>query len=421
MIMFRPLAALAAFLLLLAMPWSARAELMARDHVPAATVLFPHFEVDLDNPDGANTLLTWTNASATAILTNVTVYSDLGVPAVSFNTYLTGYDVVTFDIRALLTDGVLPGTASAGQDPGDLISNKGPISQDINFASCNGQLPYQPLFASTVTDLRQQLTGKMSSLSGQCSGFDHGDNIARGYVTLSTVNNCTTRSPGDPGYFGAGGSGDVTNQNVVYGEWVLLGDNARMVHSGAGVAIEANRGAPDPQVTDPGEYTFFGRHVGYLAIDNREPLPATWALDTQARDAELIVWRDPKVPPARFSCALDGPAAFYPLNQEAAILFDVQAQVTEPSGPRFPLVSQRVSLAEAGLPTGTKSGWTYLSLNTAVGGSGNPPEDPAAAQSYITVVQFPERAGVGGNSGAAIAIDSAGDNAVHVHPFEFGP
>lgn len=417
--MSRPLAALAAFLLLLAMPWSARAELMARDHVPAATVLFPHFEVDLDDPDGASTLLTWTNASATAVLTNVTVFSDLGVPVISFNTYLTGYDVVTFDLRALLTDGLLPGTASAGQDPGDQISNQGPISQDINFASCNGQLPYQPLFASTVTDIRQQLTGKMSTIGGQCSGFDHGDNVARGYVTLNTVNNCTTRNPGDPGYFVGGGGGDVTYQNVVYGEWVLLGDNARMVHSGPGVAIEAS--FQDPQVNVPGDYTFFGRHVGFLASDSREPLPATWALDTQARSGELIVWRDPKVPPARFSCATDGPSSFYPLNQEAAILFDPQADVTEPTGPRFPLVSQRVSLAEVGLPAGTKSGWTYLSLNTTVGSSGNPPEDPAAAQSYITVLQFPERDGVGGNSGAAIALDSAGDSAVHAHPLEFVP
>lgn len=419
----RPVAAIAALLLFLACAPAARAEMLANDNVPAATLLFPHFEVDLDDADGVSTLLTWRNASASAMLTHVTVYTDLGIPVLTFNTYLTGYDVVTLDLRAMLVDGVLPETASAGQDPQDLISPQGIFSQDINFASCYGQMPHvnPVLFPSTTDDLRRQLTGQSSTFSGQCSGFDHGDNIARGYVTLDTVNNCTTRRPNDPGYFGPGGGGDVTNQNTLAGEYVLFGPGERLVHTGAAVPIEASDTAPETSV--PGEYTFYGRHVAYTAMDNREPLAATWAIDAQARGSEFIVWRDTKVMPSPFNCNLNGPASFYPIGQESVIQFDRQAQA-QPlaiNATPFPLASQRVVLVSSALPAGLKPGWTYLGLNTAVPGApGNPPEDPSAMQAYVTVVQFPERPGVGGSSGAAVPLDSAGD-AAHVHPIEITP
>jgi hypothetical protein len=40
---------------------------------------------------------------------------------------------------------------------------------------------------------------------------------ARGYITVDTVNNCAPRVPGDAGYFGAAGAGNVTDQNVLWG------------------------------------------------------------------------------------------------------------------------------------------------------------------------------------------------------------
>ncbi|HBL30141.1 MAG TPA: hypothetical protein DD490_25165, partial [Acidobacteria bacterium] len=66
-----------------------------------------------------------------------------------WDVYLTGYDVQTVNLRDILVSGILPRTASAGQDPTNTISPKGPISQDINFASCGGFLPYQVPGVST--------------------------------------------------------------------------------------------------------------------------------------------------------------------------------------------------------------------------------------------------------------------------------
>src|SRR5436305_5246037 len=161
------------------------------DAVPASTLLLPYFEVDLNNPNGLTTLFSINNASATAVLAHVTVWSDLSVPVLDFNVYLTGYDVQTINLRDLLA-GSVPVTASLGQDPTDKISPKGPKSQDVNFASCTGQLPPPPLPPSFLQHLALALTGKGSPLfGGLCSGRNLGDNVARGYITVDTVNNCT--------------------------------------------------------------------------------------------------------------------------------------------------------------------------------------------------------------------------------------
>src|SRR3954451_15306565 len=205
---------------LLALGGQAQAVICAIDEVPAATLLLPYFAVDYTSPDGSgqNTLFSINNASATAVLAHVVVWTDLSVPVLDFNIYLTGYDVQTISLRDLFT-GWMPQTASAGQDPADTISPKGAFSQDINFPSCNGLLPPpNPLPPDFVSHLQLSMTGKPSPVfGGLCAGRDLGDNIGRGYITVDVVNNCTLRFPGDPGYFLPGGTGDATNQNVLWG------------------------------------------------------------------------------------------------------------------------------------------------------------------------------------------------------------
>ncbi|MGK2858121.1 MAG: hypothetical protein ACSLFQ_13040, partial [Thermoanaerobaculia bacterium] len=61
---------------------------------PAATLLLPYFEVD-PTGFGENTVVAITNASDTAIVAHVTVWSNWSFPVLDFNLYLTGYDVVT--------------------------------------------------------------------------------------------------------------------------------------------------------------------------------------------------------------------------------------------------------------------------------------------------------------------------------------
>ena len=373
------------------------------DPVPAATLLYPYFEVNLANPNGMTTLLGIQNTSATAVLAHYVVWTDLGVPVLNFNVYLTGYDVQTINVRDVIAQGLLPQTASDGQDPADTsnpndgISNQGIFSQDINFASCNGILPPPLLSADEVNGIRAALTGQTSTtLGGLCGGTNRGDSIARGYITVDTVNSCTLLFPGNPGYFGPGGSGIATNQNVLLGDFFLV-DPAQNYAQGEGaVSIEAS--PTDPLTSTSGNYTFYGRYVGWTASDNREPLPSIWGATYTDTASELFVWRDSKVDQGPFTCPVSPGArpSWYPLGQTQIVAFDMQETPTALTGAPFAAATQRVTLGMTGgdLVTPARSGWLYLNLNTTVAPAGAvPPTDPTRAQSWVISLQLPKAEG----------------------------
>jgi hypothetical protein len=409
-----------AFALVLAMlGWAApaRAVIGTIDHVPAATLLLPYFEVDLNNPNGLTTLVSINNASATAVLAHVVIWSDLSVHMLDFNVYLTGYDVQTINIRDIITSpGVLPRTASAGQDPagaalGVGISPRGPFSQDINFASCAGFLPLpnlddiSPLY---IPHLQQGLTGNASPIfGGLCAGQKLGDNVARGYITVDTVNACSTLFPGNPGYFGP--VGVVTNQNVLWGDFFIVNAALNYAQGGPLVHIEASPGVGgegtgtyplpgDPRTTTPGLYTFYGRYVAWTAVDNREALATTFAArylngGIFSGGTDLLVWRDAKVDQQPFSCA--SKPSWYPLGQEQIVVFDEREQADLPPGcpvspcvpdvlTPFPAETQRTHVGGPSFPVPFDFGWVFLNLNTFVSPAGNnPPIDPAEAQAWV--------------------------------------
>ena len=372
------------------------------DAVPAATLLLPYFEVDLNNPNGLTTLFSVNNASATAILVHVVIWSDLSVPVLDFNIYLTGYDVQSVNLRDIIVNGSMPQTASAGQDPSDTISPKGQFSQDINFASCQGILPPPALPSFFTAHLQAALTGKPSTiLKGLCAGQALGDNIARGYVTMDTVNNCTLRFVGDPGYFAAGGSGDATDQNVLWGDWFIVNTAQNFAEGSTLVHVEAS--ATNPATSTAGRYTFYGRYDAWTAVDNREPLATNFATrflngGPFGAGTSLLVWRDSKVNQGPFTCpaTLGVRPPWYPLGQEGIVIFDEQEHPsvpqTFPFSPQppqsgitpFPAETQRTQVNGASFPVPFQFGWLYLDLNTTVPAAGNnPPVDPAAAQAWV--------------------------------------
>jgi len=376
---------------------TARADICTVDDVPGATLLLPYFQVDLSNQSGVNTLFSINNASATAVLAHVVVWSDLSVPVLDFNVYLTGYDVQSINMRDILA-GSLPQTASAGQDPNDTISPKGQFSQDINFASCTSQLSIRQLPTSFIAHLQTSLTGRFSSLLGGCAGLAYGDNIARGYVTVDTVNNCTLRFPGDIGYFAAGGTGDATNQNVLWGDYFYVNSATNRADGETLVHIEAD--ANNPATSTTGGYTFYGRYVNWTAVDNREPLATKFAVrflngGPFTGGTNLVVWRDSKVKQGILTCGTT--PAWYPLGQEQIVIFDEeehpQVPQTFPVSPQppqqgiipFPAETQSVAVGGTSLQVPYKFGWLFLDLNTTVLAAGNvPPEDPGVAQAWVT-------------------------------------
>lgn len=408
----KTLTTIALLLVALALPPSpARAVLHTIDDVPAATLLLPYFEVDPNgtSASGVTTIFTVSNANAAAVLTHVVLWTDYGIPLFSFDLYLTGYDTETIDLQQVFA-GNLPRTGSAGQDPEDAVSPQGPLSQDVNYASCSGILPFDPLPADLVAALRAEFSGRPSErLGGKCAGRDVGDGLLRGYVTVDTVDSCTLLLPNSPGYLGV----TTTAQNYLWGDWRLLDRGTRKVLASKLVAVEAG-----PAMFVPGDYTFYGRYVAWAALDAREPLANVWATrfaNTTANvfpaRTSLIVWRDHKSNQLAVDC--DAKPAWFPLSQEQIVIFDDEENVDQP-GPFDPIVvpfqvaTQRVVVGGADLPAAFDRGWLYLNLNTFVVPAGpNPPGNPAAAQAWVEVIHEEPDVGAYGVRGRAATMHPA--------------
>ena len=396
---------------------AARAEIGTADTVPAATLLLPYFEVDLGDTNGVTTLLSVNNASASAAVANVVLWTDWGVPSFGFNVYLTGYDVQTINLRDIF-DGTLPVTADDGADfadtfpPNTGISNQGILSQDINFPGSTGPCGStstlynapDPTLAIKVQNIQQVHRGLGSPLNGLCWGANHGDAIARGYVTIDSVTSCTLSTPASVGYFN-GGIAD--NRNILWGDSIVLNpaqnfaQGEPLVHVESCIPGDGFRGYVGdgagrcPLV--PGDYSFYARYVAATAADQREPLATTFAARYQgASKTDLLVWRDTKLAPSGTngarSCGV--PPAWFPLGQTVVGGFDNQENVAElctGGDTCFPLATQRVNvkdgnpLADPIKPPFT-AGWLFLNLNHTVSGD----LLPGVGQAWVSVARSSE-------------------------------
>jgi hypothetical protein len=361
-----------ALFLALAAPDLALAEIGKPDVVPAATLLFPYFEVDPGSMTGQTTLITIQNAAPDAVLTRVTLWTDLGVPTLGFDVYLTGYDILGINLFDVIARGAFQRTAPANVDPGgtsaasNSISPKGPFSTDIAIPSCAGLLPYKDIWEATLTagaiaDLIAAHTGVVTS-AGTCSGSPRGDGIARGYITVDTVSGCSalTSLPNAPGYFGAGGI--VTDQNVLLGDFMLIHSANNFGSGEQAVHIEADAALA-------GTPTFYARFTAATGADHRERLFPASLISLRGNRvhgtiSDGIVWRDPGVPTAPFPCGAALPAPF-PLPQNWASLVDDQSSLVDLTADLFPFASGTTEIFPALVAPGKdpRLGWFSLGLN----------------------------------------------------------
>jgi hypothetical protein len=418
----------------LASTGAALAEIGTIDDVPAATLLLPFFEVDLGNPNGITTLFSINNASASAAVAHVTMWTDQSIPTLDFDVYLTGYDVQTINVRDIF-NGNLPRTADDGVDVTDTISNQGSLSQDINFPGSTGPCasPYPAtgaLSAALVDHIRKSHTGQFSSLYGGCSGANYSDNTARGYITVDSVTACNLSFPSDAGYF----TSLADNRNILWGDYFYVNPGQNFAEGETLVHIEAcsapsvgNGAGLCPFSFAAGDYTFYGRYNAVAGQDQREPLATTFAarfVNGGGFDGgtDFIVWRDSKTRPtgANGTHSCSSAPSWFPLNQSDVVAFDEEENPTDlcfqgdnvspPTGGAdtcFPLEAQRISLNGGNViaddPTPpTNFGWMYLNLNHTLA-SGDP--FPGVAQAWVTVAMEAEgRYAVGFD---AIQLDNA--------------
>lgn len=322
---------------------------------PAATLLLPHFSVELaqcGSPQ-ANTLFSVVNPFADPALAHVTVWTNLGVPVAGFDLYLQGYDRQVIDVNALVCDGVVPVT-------GETTSPAGAFSGlPTGFPGCSDPVAAS-LDTAEIASLRAYLDGSPSPSTGLCAALPTG--LAEGYLTVDVTSACTALDPSDPTYY----AGILAFDNVLVGEYQLIDPVNNFAQGFEAVHIEA-----DPFAFAPGNVTFYGRYNGTLASDAREPLGTTYRAPYDVSQAtssrtDLIVWRESDAFAEPFACGSAPP--WYPLRQGAFVAFsdlDVEGLGGLPPHGRFELATQRRTLEQGDIrmhPASAETGWLFLRL-----------------------------------------------------------
>jgi hypothetical protein len=256
---------------------------------PAATLLLPYFEVDLQPGGEQTTLFTITNVSRYSQIAHVTLWTDWSVPVFNFNIFLTGYDVQSINLKDIIVSGIVASAAGTGpttaKSPlGALTSptNGGPGYTNPNFKAaieCDalpGVIPQ-----TVIATVRNALTsGNSPDLTSRVGG-PHANAI--GYATVDVVGSCSTRLPSDPLYY----TTDLLFDNVLIGDYQQIGPHPSsgsaafdaggnpMVH----IRAVPEGGGAGSNVATELPYTFYDRYTPATnrLQDRRQPLPSTFA------------------------------------------------------------------------------------------------------------------------------------------------
>jgi hypothetical protein len=327
----------------------------------AATLLIPYFEVDLG--DGSlTTLVAVANAYRSGTLCRVVFWTDWGIPSLAFDIYLISFDIQTFNLRDIF-NGILPSTGE-----GENLES---------YEYCDTLPPFHTNPVMSSIDLARfadMHTGQMDSMTKNCAGESYDDNVARGYITIDVVNECSGVETIDPvftpantiyPYFvnGGGGAGIATTENKLWGDVIYVDDTNNYAQASEVVAIWAD---PD-SFTGSNIYTFYGRYSGWDGRDDRVPLPSMWNqrfLDGGpfAGAASLIVWRDTGTADVDPADCGDGPD-WWPLEAAFPALDEDGNNVASADSTSAPLATQRVIVGSLGIPASAPFGWIQVSTN----------------------------------------------------------
>jgi len=376
---------------------------------PAATLLLPHFEVDVTSPygTGQTTLFTITNTSNLPQIAHVTLWTDWSYPVIDFNLYLTGYDVQSINLYDVIVGGrIAPeqGTGSDVSPVGALSGNRftdvdhdNPLVNEDDCVDLPVTLPQ-----SFVLRMLQAFTlGRVPASFGQgeCRNAGGVHANAMGYATIDVVSSCTTLLPTDADYFRRA----ILFDNVLMGDYQQV-DSAQnyaqgnpMVHIRAipegGSIIER---AIDGRYAVPFSRTFYSRYQpeATKTFDARQPMPATFgarwiSAGTTSFQTHYKIWREGRT-------GADAPCNEYFKNGELGLTEIVRFDEEEnpetwapplvictpsPFYPTIPASAMLESNDTAVFPPNSRAsvaGWMYLNLDRCN-------QDDFASQAWITV------------------------------------
>ena len=421
---------------------AAYANFLARDTVPAATLLVPYIVVDADangvpNQAGYTTLTVVTNVSSTKQLIHVTVYNAASEGVVDFDEVLTGYDVWTINWRDLVTgdfqffdtgkisSGFWTGTVGKIGDPYGPTTNVSdpnfiPLNppQDSDFAApanTNCGFPWGNLESYAgiiVTKLQSPLIG-WPKQDTDCDVNTTKDQIASPaflanlgvsplffYATIDSVKACNGFFPdADHQYWddvvadynGYRYAGYNTRNNVLTGYDFYLNSTANYSESIPTVNIEATGVFTD---TDYFYYTKRASAGANILDDDREPLPTAWAFNYfngNGITTEVAVWKNVHeldfVDGLILACR---PYIYYAWNEDE--VSKARTTISCPSGlcfgnpePNvFPFETQKVAVTTAnftGLASG--NGWMMLIFDPSIPYFPGDLDQDAYMQTYV--------------------------------------
>ena len=351
-------------------------------NLPAATLLLPYFEVDLqaDRSHAADTLFSVVNVSRNPQIARATVWTNLGYPVFTFNIFLGGYDVQSYSMYDLLSRGVIAKTTIAG--------NHGPRSMphdanghfDDDVASQCGQLP-ENIPASLLADIQNALTNGTTTSCAFLVGLPWRSS-AVGYVTIDLVANCGSRNATQAGYF----EHDLLFDNVLTGDYEKIAGGSAQASSRSisGLPLVHIRAIPEGgpaglSADVPFPVTFYDRLTpsSNHKVDRRQPLPSlfaaryVWWSDV---DTDLQIWHEPILQPGCGNLLRN-----YSQMIEAVRFDEHENSTTTNPGcripectltyPTLPVTTMASTATSDVLPpdttvTSDMGGWIYLNLST---------------------------------------------------------
>lgn len=250
---------------------AARADSCILGPQPAASLLIPYFEVDLDQPAGRTTLLAVTNTSSDqSSIARLVLWTDWGLPTLAMDLSLGPRAIGTLNLRDLFA-GKLAGDGSA-----TLIRP-------------------ETLDAATLQSLRAKHTGVADPAGGLCWSSPRSDEtLATGYVTIDLIER-SSRSvvfQSDFAYF-RGPDPLASTDNRLTGDFFFV-DSSETFAQGFEAAHLVAR--PERFAGGNGP-SFYGAFVDGSGADARLPLSTHhrarfFVGSPAAAGTSLVVWLD---------------------------------------------------------------------------------------------------------------------------------
>jgi hypothetical protein len=333
----RPGRALRAALLACALlPAVAAAELDTLDDVPGSILILPYFEVDLDDPNGPDTVFSVHNRSAVPLIAAVALSTDWGISTLTFAIFLQAYDAQEIRLR-------------------DVFRGYFPNLDPPAFCPALGAIAAEELVAAIAAH-------RGEATNGLCAGQDFDDDLLRGSAFILSPAPFVCDQPG------ATPSGVIeSGENALWGDYYLIDRGRRVAAGDLLFALEAT-----PQ--QGGATT-----QGIISLqDDVAPIWGARYVSSADESTDLLAFRA-SLTGQHLPCGNTPP--WFPLSQQELVVFDDGGDAIELTSFRpFPLAASRVRVdsIELPLPPSFSAGWIYVDFGTASavtnggGGSGGP-------------------------------------------------